>query len=42
VTARLALEQATGIPGPHLRGGHLRLPGGGDDGPTLALPSRSR
>ncbi|MCL4394110.1 MAG: VOC family protein [Chloroflexi bacterium] len=31
------LEAGTGIPGAHLRGAHLRLPGWGDDGPTLEL-----
>ena len=31
------LDQATGIAGSHIRGIHLRLPGYGDDGPTLEL-----
>ncbi len=31
------LERGTGIPGAHLRGVHLRLPGYGDDGPTLEI-----
>jgi predicted enzyme related to lactoylglutathione lyase len=31
------LEAGTGIPGAHLRGVHLRLPGWGDDGPTLEI-----
>lgn len=32
-----ALEIGTGIPGAHLHGVHLRLPGYGDDGPTLEI-----
>jgi hypothetical protein len=32
-----ALEAGTGIPGAHLRGVHLRLPGWGEDGPTLEI-----
>jgi predicted enzyme related to lactoylglutathione lyase len=32
-----ALESATGIAGAALRGMHLRLPGGGADGPTLEI-----
>jgi catechol 2,3-dioxygenase-like lactoylglutathione lyase family enzyme len=32
-----AIEAATGLPGAHLRGRHLRLPGGGPDGPTLEI-----
>ena len=32
-----ALEAGTGIPGAELRGMHLRLPGGGDNGPTLEI-----
>jgi predicted enzyme related to lactoylglutathione lyase len=32
-----ALEAGTGIPSAHLRGIHLRLPGCGDDGPTLEI-----
>lgn len=31
------LEAGTGIPGAHLTGIHLRLPGYGDDGPTLEI-----
>jgi len=31
------LEAGTGIPGAHLRGVHLRLPGWGEDGPTLEI-----
>jgi predicted enzyme related to lactoylglutathione lyase len=31
------LESATGIPGAHLRGVHLRLPGYGEHGPTLEI-----
>jgi catechol 2,3-dioxygenase-like lactoylglutathione lyase family enzyme len=31
------LEAATGIPGAHLRGMHLRLPGCGENGPTLEV-----
>ena len=31
------LERATGLPGAHLRGQHLRLPGYGDAGPTLEI-----
>jgi predicted enzyme related to lactoylglutathione lyase len=31
------LEAATGIPGAHLRGMHLRLPGYGENGPTLEI-----
>ncbi len=31
------LEAAAGIPGAHLRGVHLRLPGYGDSGPTLEI-----
>lgn len=33
------LEAGTGIPGAHLRGMHLRLPGYGDQGPTLEIYS---
>ncbi len=32
-----AMEAGTGIPGAHLRGVHLRLPGYGDTGPTLEV-----
>jgi predicted enzyme related to lactoylglutathione lyase len=32
-----ALEAGTGIPGAHLRGVHLRLPGHGNNGPTLEI-----
>jgi len=31
------LEAATGVPGAHVRGMHLRLPGHGDRGPTLEV-----
>lgn len=31
------LEAGTGVPGAALRGMHLRLPGTGDDGPTLEI-----
>jgi len=31
------IEAATGIPGAHLTGAHLRLPGYGDAGPTLEI-----
>jgi predicted enzyme related to lactoylglutathione lyase len=31
------LEAGSGIPGAHLRGIHLRLPGYADDGPTLEI-----
>ncbi len=31
------LERGTGIAGAELRGAHLRLPGHGDDGPTLEI-----
>ena len=31
------LEALTGLPGAHLRGIHLRLPGYGDNGPTLEI-----
>ena len=31
------LEAATGLPNAHLTGMHLRLPGYGDDGPTLEI-----
>lgn len=31
------LERGTGIPGAHLRGEHLRLPGHGPEGPTLEI-----
>jgi predicted enzyme related to lactoylglutathione lyase len=30
-------EAGTGLPGAHLRGIHLRLPGYGDNGPTLEI-----
>lgn len=33
------LERGTGVPGAHLRGVHLRLPGCGDAGPTLEIYS---
>ena len=31
------LERGTGVPGAELRGAHLRLPGHGDEGPTLEI-----
>jgi predicted enzyme related to lactoylglutathione lyase len=31
------MEAGTGIPGVHIRGAHLRLPGYGDGGPTLEI-----
>jgi predicted enzyme related to lactoylglutathione lyase len=31
------MEAGTGVPGAHLRGLHLRLPGYGDAGPTLEI-----
>jgi predicted enzyme related to lactoylglutathione lyase len=31
------LERATGVPGAHIRGMHLRLPAGGEKGPTLEI-----
>jgi predicted enzyme related to lactoylglutathione lyase len=31
------MEAGTGMPGAHLRGMHLRLPGYGDSGPTLEI-----
>ena len=31
------MDAATGIDGVHIRGAHLRLPGYGDDGPTLEI-----
>ena len=31
------IEAGTGVPGAHLRGVHLRLPGWGDNGPTLEI-----
>jgi predicted enzyme related to lactoylglutathione lyase len=31
------MEAGTGLPGAHLRGMHLRLPGYGDTGPTLEI-----
>ena len=31
------ISSATGVPGAHLRGIHLRLPGHGDSGPTLEI-----
>jgi catechol 2,3-dioxygenase-like lactoylglutathione lyase family enzyme len=31
------LEAATGVPSAHLQGIHLRLPGGGETGPTLEI-----
>ena len=35
------LEAGTGVSGAALRGVHLRLPGGGADGPTLEIYSYS-
>lgn len=35
----LLLEDGTGVKGAHLRGVHLRLPGHGEDGPTLEIYS---
>jgi predicted enzyme related to lactoylglutathione lyase len=32
-----ALEAGTGLPGAHLQGVHLRLPGWGEGGPTLEI-----
>jgi predicted enzyme related to lactoylglutathione lyase len=32
-----AMEAGTGLPGAHLRGVHLRLPGYGETGPTLEI-----
>ncbi len=37
-----ALEAGTGVRGANLDGVHLRLPGGGDKGPTLEIFSYSR
>ena len=31
------IEAATGVPGAHLQGAHLRLPGYGESGPTLEI-----
>ena len=31
------LDRATGLSGAHIRGVHLRLPGHGDEGPTLEI-----
>ena len=31
------LERGTGVSGAHIRGSHLRLPGVGEDGPTLEI-----
>jgi catechol 2,3-dioxygenase-like lactoylglutathione lyase family enzyme len=31
------LERGTGVPGAEVRGAHLRLPGHGDNGPTLEI-----
>lgn len=31
------LEESTGVPGVHIRGAHLRLPGYGEGGPTLEV-----
>ena len=32
-----AIESATGIPSAHIRGEHIRLPGWGDQGPSLEI-----
>ena len=37
-----AVERGTGLPGARLRGVHLRLPGHGDNGPTLEIFSYER
>ncbi len=31
------LERGSGVPRAHIRGAHLRLPGHGDDGPTIEI-----
>ncbi len=31
------IEDGTGVPGAHVRGAHLRLPGHGESGPTLEI-----
>lgn len=31
------IENGTGVPGAHIKGAHLRLPGYGDAGPTLEI-----
>ena len=31
------VEAGTGVPGAHMRGAHLRLPGYGENGPTLEI-----
>jgi len=36
-----ALEAGTGVPGAHMTGVHLRLPGHGEQGPTLEIYSYS-
>lgn len=36
------IERGTGVPGASVRGAHLRLPGGGSDGPTLEIFAYSR
>jgi predicted enzyme related to lactoylglutathione lyase len=36
------LDRGTGLAGAHLRGAHLRLPGCGDDGPTIEIFNYSR
>jgi catechol 2,3-dioxygenase-like lactoylglutathione lyase family enzyme len=36
------LEAGSGIPGAHLTGAHLRLPGWGDSGPTLEIFNYNR
>ncbi|MBI2511075.1 MAG: VOC family protein [Opitutae bacterium] len=37
-----ALERGTGLPGAHMRGVHLRLPGHDENGPTLEIFSYER
>lgn len=36
-TGDQSVERCTGVPGAEVRGIHLRLPGYGDDGPTLEI-----
>lgn len=40
--AGVDLERGTGVAGAALRGAHLRLPGSGDDGPTLEIYQYAR
>jgi predicted enzyme related to lactoylglutathione lyase len=37
-----AVEKGTGVPQAHITGAHLRLPGHGDNGPTIELFSYSQ